>query len=99
MFQWMLDDPFSDSASIRTPSGSLFKRILGKTPEKSTVRVTLNQKMIDDLMDGKTVTFQADGRTIEVVAPAKYDREYCDFMFTNRLISKVEYEIMLRQRA
>ena len=70
-----------------------------KQPKKPTIRITLNQKLIDSLLDGNTEHYRTRDFNIDIVSPAKYTREHCDMLLKNKFISNVEYEIMLRQRA
>lgn len=99
----------NDSLFSRVFDGpdSLFGRIFGSETEEATeaelppasVRITLGQKQFDRLERGEVLKYKADGQTIELVAPAKYPREYVERMLHDRHITQAEAEIMLRMRA
>ena len=104
-----MDDKYFTTSLFRSifdGPDSMFGRVFGEfnpqpaaAPTEPDIRISLKQKHIDLLLDGKELKYTVDGRTIRLVAKAKYEREYVDRLLKDGFINKTEADIMLRTRA
>jgi hypothetical protein len=90
--------------SIFDGPDSMFGRIFGSdepaaAPAQPDIRIKLNQKQFDRLVEGNELKYKVDGQTILLVAPAKHSREKVANLLKAGSITSEQAEKMLRMRA